>query len=86
MENGFYILNFQYLNSNNFRSSENIRLSRAAVVSKIVYFDSSAWKWFYPRVEVCAQAKRGWKIDTRLNSPSHSCIEPYVFIRVQSLI
>ena len=37
MENGFYTLNFQYLNFYNFRSGEIIRLSRAVVVPKKEY-------------------------------------------------
>ena len=25
---------------------------------EVVHFDTRAWKWFYPRVDICAQAKR----------------------------
>ena len=54
---------------------------------KIVIFDTSAKKCFYPREDVCARAKRGWKGHTRIKSLSHSRIEHNFFIRrVQSLI
>ena len=47
------------------------------MVESIEPFDTSAWKGFYPRVDVCARAKRGWKGHTRLKSPSRSRIETY---------
>ena len=54
---------------------------------EIVIFDTSAKKWFYPRVDVYARAKRGWKGHPRIKSLSHSRIEHNFFIRsVQSLI
>ena len=54
---------------------------------EIVIFDTSAKKCFYPREDVCARAKRGWKGHTRIKSLSQSRIEHNFFIRrVQSLI
>ena len=47
------------------RSYERLHFDTSA---KIVIFDTSAKKWFYPRGDVYARAKRGWKGHTRIKS------------------
>ena len=52
-----------------------------------IIFDRSAIKCCYPRVDVCARAKQGWKGHTRIKLLSHSCIENnFLTRRVGSLI
>ena len=40
-------------------------------MNNIVHFDTSVWEWFYPRGDVCARTKRGWKGHTKIKSLSH---------------
>ena len=60
-ENGFYTLNFQYLNSYNFHTGEIIRLSRVAVVPKKSELNEFEFPmWYEEHKNDCSANHEGW--------------------------